>query len=70
MDGVALRAHTAAMNEPNRYAVPLESLAGVRVAEAEQVQEQAASPHPESSAWSGPQLHPFGDGMGTDADGD
>ena len=45
------------MTEPNRYAVPLESLAGVRVDETEQVQEQAASPHPESSAWSGPQLH-------------
>lgn len=70
MDGWALRAHTAAMTEPNRYAVPLESLAGVRVGETEQVQEQAVSPHPESSAWSGPQLHPFGDGMGTDVDGD
>jgi len=70
MDGVALRAHTAAMTEPNRYAVPLESLSGVRVAETEQVQEQTVSPHPESNAWSGPQLHPFGDGMGTDADGD
>ena len=70
MDGPAPRADTAAMTEPNRYAVPLESLSGVRVAETEQVQEQTVSPHPESSAWSGPQLHPFGDGMGTDADGD
>jgi len=58
------------MTEPNRYAVPLQSLAGVRVDETEQVQVQAASLHPESSAWSGPQLHPFGDGMGTDVDGD
>ena len=70
MDGAVQRAHTAAMTEPNRYAVPLESLSGVRVAETEQVQEQAVSPHPESGAWSGPQLHPFGDGMGNDADGD
>lgn len=58
------------MTEPNPYAVPLESLAGVRVAEAAQVQEQAVWLHPESSSWSGPQLHPFGDGMGTDADGE
>ncbi len=58
------------MTEPNRYAVPLESLDGVQVAAAEQVSEQAVSHHPESTAWSGPQLHAFGDGMGTDADGD
>ncbi len=70
MDGAAQRAHTAAMTEPNRYAVPAEQLEGVRVADTEQVQEQSVSPHPDSSAWSGPQLHPFGDGMGTDADGD
>ena len=71
MDRRALRAHTAVMTEPRSpYAVPVESLEGVRVAETEQVQEQSVSPHPESSAWSGPQLHPFGDGMGIDVDGD
>ncbi len=70
MDRSPTGAHTAAMTEPNRYAVPLESLDGVRVAETEQVQEVSAPPHPESSAWNGPQLHPFGDGMGTDVDGD
>ncbi len=70
MDGPARSAHTPAMTEPNRYAVPAEQLEGVRVADTEQVQEQSVSPHPDSSAWSGPQLHPFGDGMGTDADGD
>ncbi len=70
MDRGAVSAHTAGMTEPNRYAVPLESLEGVHVATAEQVSEQAVSHHPESTAWSGPQLHPFGDGMGTDAGGD
>lgn len=70
MDRRADGAHTAAMTEPNRYAVPVESLEGVRVAETEQVQEQPAPPHPDASSWSGPQLHPFGDGMGTDVDGD
>jgi len=58
------------MTEPNRYAVPLESLAGVRVDETERMREQAASSHPESSDWSGPQLQPLGDGMGTDVDGE
>lgn len=70
MDAAVARAHTAAMTDPNPYAVPLESLAGVHVSESQQVQAQAVPPHPESSAWSGPQLHPFLDGMGTDADGD
>ena len=70
MDPLAVRAHTASMTEPSRYAIPVEQLEGVRVADAEQVTEQAVSPHPDSSAWSGPQLHPFGDGMGTEADGD
>ncbi len=58
------------MTEPNRFAVPLDQLEGVRVAESEQVTEQASSLHPDSSAWNGPLLHPFGDGMGTDADGE
>jgi hypothetical protein len=50
---------------PQRFAVPLEQLDGVRVDDTQQVQEQSAPVHPDS----GPGGHPFGDGM-ADADGD
>ena len=57
------------MTEPTRFAVPIEDLDGVHVEQAQQVQEQADPVDPGASAWAGPQLHPFGDGM-ADADGD
>jgi hypothetical protein len=55
---------------PNRYAVPLEQLDSVRVAESEQVSAQPDTQHPDSTSWAAPALHPFGDGMTGDADGD
>lgn len=56
------------MTDPRRFAVPLDQLDGVRVDESEQVQEQRTGERPDASAWSGPQVHPFGDGL--DADGE
>ena len=56
--------------DPNRYAVPLEQLDGVRVEECDQVCVQAASQQPGSTQWAGMPLHPFGDGMTGDADGE
>lgn len=53
-----------------RYAVPAEQLDAVRVEESEQVTEQREPEHPDASLWSGPQLHPFGDGASGDVDGD
>ena len=57
------------MTDPRRFAVPLEQLDQVRVAEAQQVQAQAEPLDPGATAWSGALVHPFGDGM-ADADGD
>lgn len=59
--------HTADMSEQSRWAVPLEQLEGERVRATAEVQPEPV--HPDSSAWSGPQLPPFPDGA-TGADGD
>ena len=56
------------MTDPHRYAVPMEQLEGVRVAESDLVQEQRTDDHPDASAWNGPQLRPFGDGPGADGE--
>jgi hypothetical protein len=53
----------------NRYAVPLEQLDSLRVQPSELVTAQQEPSHPDSAHWAGPALHPFGDGMGGDADG-
>jgi hypothetical protein len=55
---------------PNRYVVPLEQLDSTRVEQSEQVTAQPEPSHPDAASWSGPQLHPFGDGMTGDGDGD
>ena len=56
------------MTEPNRYAVPLETLDEARVGQAEQVQEQSTGVRDPGS---GPGTHPFGDGAtGPDGDGE
>jgi hypothetical protein len=52
-----------------RYSIPVDELvAGARVPAAEQV-EVHAEPQPPASDWSGG-VHPYGDGMSGDADGD
>ena len=52
-----------------RFAVPLEDLERrTRVAAGEQVEGQAAPWQPHELTWS--PVHRFGDGAGTDADGD
>jgi hypothetical protein len=53
----------------SRYAIPLEDLvAAARVPEADQVEVQAEPPQP-GTGWSAdPQ--PYGDGTGSDVDGD
>jgi hypothetical protein len=55
---------------PNRYAVPLEQLDAQHVESADQVTAQAEPSHPDSAGWSGSLVHPFGDGMSGDVDGD
>ena len=55
---------------PNRYAVPLEQLDAQQVESADQVTAQAEPSHPDSAGWSGSLVHPFGDGMSGDVDGD
>jgi hypothetical protein len=56
------------MTEPNRYAVPLDRLEGVRVAAADQVQEQPTPPPDGGEAlWGGALAH---GGDGPDGDGD
>lgn len=58
----------AGMTE-QRYSIPLEELvAGARVAAEEQVQVQA-EPQVPATGWS-TGVHPYGDGMSGDADGD
>jgi hypothetical protein len=56
------------MTDPNRFAVPAEDLDEVHVAAAEQVFGQP----PEDLRWAagGALVHPYGDGLGQDADGD
>jgi len=56
------------MTEP-RYSIPLDELvAGARVPVTEQVEVQA-EPRQPATDWSAG-VHPFGDGMSGDADGD
>jgi hypothetical protein len=55
---------------PNRYAVPLEQLDAEHVESADQVTAQPEPSRPHSAIWSGSGLHPFGDGMSGDADGE
>jgi hypothetical protein len=55
---------------PNRYAVPLEQLDAEHVESADQVTAQPEPSRPDSAIWSGSPLHPFGDGMSGDADGE
>ena len=56
------------MTNPNRYAVPLEVLDGVRVGVAHQVQEQTTSRPDDAPLWGGA-VAPAADGGG-DGDGD
>lgn len=62
----ARSAHHAGMTS-NRFAVPLEQLDGVRVAAAEQVQEQPEVRQPsEAAAWGGLPAHLDGGGHDDD----
>lgn len=58
------------MTNPNRYAVPIDRLDGVRVEAAEQVEEQALLPASDTGSWTGALAPAHGDGAGQDADGD